>query len=92
MVPNPVHESSVLLSKLFDLNNRITIPYFYYNVEEIHTDVIVKNRRMKIDFEKIKTDFGFKTILQDKEYDYLTQTGLMPTIQVTGIHSGHTGE
>ena len=32
-VPNAVHEASKLLSKLFDLNNRVTVPYFYYNVK-----------------------------------------------------------
>jgi hypothetical protein len=57
VVPNAVQESSILVSKLFDINNRVTIPYFYYNVDDINTDTLVKNRRMKIDFEKIKSDF-----------------------------------
>jgi len=92
VVPNAIHEANKLLSKLFDLNNRVTVPYFYYNVEDIQTDVLVKNRRMKVDTEKMMLDFGFKTIFKDKEYDHRTQIGLMPTIQVTGIHSGHVGE
>jgi len=80
------------LSKLFDTNNRITVPYFYYNVEDITADILVNHRKMKVDFEKIKMDLGVKTVLVDKEYDYLTQIGLRPTIQVTGIQSGYVGE
>jgi len=83
VVPNAAYELNKLLSKLFDLNNRITIPYFYYEVEDLHTDIIVKNRRMTIDLEKIKTDIGVKTIFKDKEYDYLTHLGFLPTIQIT---------
>ena len=80
------------MSKLFDTNNRVTVPYFYYNVEDITADILVNHRKMKVDFEKLKVDFGVKTIIVDKEYDYLTQIGLRPTIQVTGIHSGYVGE
>jgi len=92
VVPNAIHEANKVLSKLFDLNNRVTVPYFYYNVEGMSTDVLVKNRRMKVDTEKMMLDFWFKTIFKDKEYDHWTQVGLMPTIQITGIHSGHIGE
>ncbi len=92
VIPNAIHEASTLLSKLFDDKNRITIPYFYYNVEEITADVLVKHRKIKVDLEKVKLDLGVKTILVDKEYDYLTQIGLRPTIQVTWIHSGHVGD
>lgn len=91
VVPNAIHEANKLLSKLFDINNRVTVPYFYYNVEDIHTDILVKNRRMKVDTQKIMMDFGFKTIFKDKDYDHLTQLGLMPTIQITGIQSWHIG-
>lgn len=56
-MPNAIHEVNKLLSRLFDLNNRVTVPYFYYNVEDIHTDVLVKNRRMKVNTEKIMADF-----------------------------------
>ncbi|MEI8092525.1 MAG: hypothetical protein WCG98_10670 [bacterium] len=43
----------------------------------------MKHRKIKVDLEKVKLDLGVKTILVDKEYDYLTQIGLRPTIQVT---------
>gem|GEM_PF-1371429 len=56
-MPNAVHEANKLLSRLFDLNNRVTVPYFYYNVEDIATDVLVKNRRMKADTQKMMADF-----------------------------------
>lgn len=92
VVPNAVHEMNRILGKLYDMNNKITIPYFYYDVEEIETEVLVKNKRIKTDEKKLMTDFWLKALLKDKEVDILTQIGLKPTIQVTGISWGHVGD
>lgn len=46
-----------ILSKLYDMNNKITIPYFYYDVEEVETEILVKNKRIKTDEKKLMTDF-----------------------------------
>ncbi len=90
--PNAIHEATILISKLFDMNHRITVPYFYYNVEKIDTDILIRNKKMKINVEKIQTDFWVKALLTDKEFDYLTQVGLRPTIQITGIQGGYMGD
>ena len=46
-----------ILSKLYDMNNKITIPYFYYDVEEVETEILIKNKRIKTDEKKLMTDF-----------------------------------
>lgn len=92
IVPNAVHEMNKILSKLYDMNNKITIPYFYYDVEEVETEILVKNKRIKTDEKKLMTDFWLKTIFKDKDVDILTQIWLKPTIQVTWISWWHTWE
>ncbi len=92
IVPNAIHETNKILSKLYDSNNRVTIPYFYYDVEDVPFDVLVKNKKMKMDSEKIMTDTGVKTIFKEKDIDILTQIWLKPTIQVTGIHGWYVGD
>lgn len=92
IVPNAIHEMNRILSKLYDINNKITIPYFYYDVDDIHTEVLVKNKRIKTDEKKLMTDFWLKTLIKEKDTDILTQIGLKPTIQVTGIFWWYIGE
>ncbi len=92
IVPNAIHEMNKILGKLYDINNKITIPYFYYDVEDVAFDVLVKNKKMKTDEKKLMTDFWLKTLLKDKETDLLTQIGLRPTIQVTWISGWYVGD
>jgi len=46
-----------ILGKLYDINNKITIPYFYYDVEDIQPETLVKNKRIRTDEKKLMTDF-----------------------------------
>jgi len=45
-----------ILSKIYDMNNKITIPYFYYDVEDVSFDVLVKNKKIKTDTQKLMAD------------------------------------
>ncbi len=90
VVPNAIHEMNKILSKLYDGTNKITIPYFYYDVEDVPFDVIVQHKKVQINEQKLLDDFWLKTFLKDKKFDFLTQIGLMPTIQVTWIDAGYT--
>lgn len=92
IVPNAVHEMNKILGKLYDINNKITIPYFYYDVEDIQPETLVKNKRIRTDEKKLMTDFWLKTLLKDKDIDLLTQIGLKPTIQITWISGGYVGD
>lgn len=92
IVPNAIHEMNRILGKLYDINNKITIPYFYYDVEDVAFDVLVKNKKMKTDEKKLMSDFWLKTIFKDKDTDILTQIGLRPTIQVTWISGWYVGD
>lgn len=92
VVPNAIHEMNKILAKLYDSNNKITIPYFYYDVDDIPFDILVKNKKMKTDPQKFMTDFWIKAVFHDKDIDMLTQIGLKPTIQITWISGGYAGD
>ncbi|MEI7563107.1 MAG: hypothetical protein WCJ39_05570 [bacterium] len=46
ITPNATHELALLLSKLYDNQHRITLPYFYYDVEEIPVEVSLKHKKI----------------------------------------------
>lgn len=86
LVPNAIHEMSLLLSRLYDINNRVTIPYFYYDVESVPIPIYLKNKRLKFDSDKVMQDTWIKALLRDKDTDIYTQIWLKPTVQITGIN------
>jgi hypothetical protein len=43
----------------------------------------VKHKKLKFNQEKFTQLTGVQTILKDKEFDFFSQVGLRPTIQVT---------
>ncbi len=92
IVPNALHEMNKILGKLYDMNNKITIPYFYYDVEDVDTEILVRNKRMKLDEKKIMEHFWIKTLFKDKDIDLITQIWLRPTIQVTWISWWYIGK
>jgi len=91
IVPNAIHELNKILAKVYDINNKITIPYFYYDVEDVPFDVLVKHKKCKINEQQL-SDSWLRTLFKDKDVDMLTQIGLKPTIQITGISGGYMGE
>lgn len=85
--PNAAFEMTKLLSKLFDSQNRITIAGFYDAVEAL-------DGRMQIPFDQAAYTHitGAKALLTEPDIDFHNQVGLRPTVQVTGLQSGYTGE
>jgi acetylornithine deacetylase/succinyl-diaminopimelate desuccinylase-like protein len=85
--PNSAFEMTKLLSKLFDSQNRITIPGFYDDVEPL-------DGRMRIPFDQTTYSqiTGAKTLLTEPATDFYNQVGLRPTLQITGLQSGYVGD
>jgi acetylornithine deacetylase/succinyl-diaminopimelate desuccinylase-like protein len=90
-VPNAAQELSLFLGKLFDQNNSVQVPGFYDDVDEIPTD----HKRGNKELAERKNPLALaKTakLLCEAGNDFYTQTGLRPTMEITGIKSGYTGE
>lgn len=90
-IPNAAYELTKVLSKLYDENNTITIPGFYENVDEISDEQLQNNSKISQTSEKLLDHIGVEQLKTEKGYDFYTQTGQRPTLQITGIKTGYIG-
>ncbi len=89
VVPNPIEEINKLFSKLYDTNNQITIPYFYYEVEDINSNNKTLNSKIPFNPDDLKENFGI-VHTKLKDIDYYSKTWRKPCIELTWINSWHT--
>lgn len=87
--PNSAHEVWKLLSKLYDSNSQITIPYFYYEVENISVNEKTINSRIPFDNEWICNSYWIKS-LKLNDIDYYSKIWWQSDIEVVWIKSGCT--
>lgn len=88
-VPNAAHELSKFLAALYNKNNSVNFKDFYKDVDPISSKQLENTRNLVKGSVDIPNLMGVKTLLAEKGYDFFAQTGLRPTIQVTGIKSGY---
>ncbi|HKL44398.1 MAG TPA: M20/M25/M40 family metallo-hydrolase, partial [Candidatus Absconditabacterales bacterium] len=89
VIPNAIEELNKLLSKLYDTNNKITIPYFYYEVEDLSALQLSPNKKIPFDKNQLEENFQIKK-LKLNDIDFYSKTGLQPCIEITGISGGKT--
>lgn len=89
--PNAAHELTKFLATLYDDNNRVTIPGFYDDVDEVDVAIRQAHESLPFDIEEHKRVTTTKALLVEPDTDLYTQTGLRPTVQVTGVSSGYAG-
>lgn len=90
-IPNSANELSKALAGLFDKNNKVTIPGFYDGAPVVSPSIKKMNKGIKSEAHLMKMA-GVKALTTEKGLDFFTQTGLRPTLQVTGVKTGYTGE
>lgn len=88
LIVNPALEWAKLISKLYGLNHQISIPYFYYEVDEISANQKTINWRIPFDKEKILEYLGTKNLRMDEDMDFYSKSSYRPCIEVTWFHSG----
>jgi acetylornithine deacetylase/succinyl-diaminopimelate desuccinylase-like protein len=95
LVPNPVWRMAKLLTILKDENGRIYVPGFYENIDQEFVRVgeeLIK----KMDFtelEEMARDLGLREFVGGvRGYDALRKLYLEPSLNVSGLYSGYTGE
>lgn len=91
-VPNSAHVLGQFLSKLIAEDGTVNIPEFYFGVDEVPAEIIENNTSVPFSMEELERITGVTELVKDDQFDYYTQVALRPTIQVTGIKSGYTGE
>lgn len=88
-VPNAAYELSKFLSNLFDNNNSVSYNNFYKNVDVITKEQVKNNKNLLSEGGDIRNLAGVNSLLTEKGNDFYTQTGLRPTLQITGIKAGY---
>ncbi len=91
-VPNAAYELSKFLAGIFDKKNSLAFKEFYSGADGL-TDSQIKNNKYLVkeglDMAKLA---GTKCLLTEDGLDLYTQTGLRPTIQITGFKAGYIGD
>lgn len=88
-IPNAANELSKFLSKVYNKDNSISFKEFYLGVDKILPDQVKNNKKLLSEAKDLVKLAGVKKLLTEKDTDFFTQTGLRPTIQITGIKSGY---
>lgn len=83
------HEAAKFIAQIYH-NNRITIPWWYDDLQNIDPSIIENNKKIPYDVDILTQNLHIVRFIEDKEYDFATMVWLMPTIQVSGITSGYT--
>jgi acetylornithine deacetylase/succinyl-diaminopimelate desuccinylase-like protein len=89
-VDNPLNVLCEMIAKLRDENNRITIPGFYDDVEELSQQEREEMGRAPFDEEAFKKGINIKQVAGEKGYTSMERTGIRPSLDVNGIWGGYT--
>jgi len=90
IVTNPIEEINKLFSKLYDTNNQITIPYFYYEVEELNPNQKTLNSKIPFNEDELKENFEISQTKLKNDIDYYSKTWRKPCIEITWINWWYT--
>src|SRR5690606_17196429 len=91
-VANPINILTKMIASLHDENNRITIPGFYDKVEELSTGERGKMAEAPFRLDAYKKALDIDDIYGEKGYTTNERNSIRPTLDVTGIWGGYTGE
>lgn len=90
-VPSATNEMSRLITSFKDKNNKVLVKDFYKGVT-MPTSAVLKNNKNLGSDKQAKTTAGVKELLALKNYDFYTQTGCLPSLEVSGLLGGYVGE
>ncbi|WP_170866162.1 dipeptidase [Pontibacter flavimaris] len=91
-VANPINILCQMIASLHDENNRITIPGFYDNVDELSQEERAEMARAPFDLDKYKKALDLGDVHGEEGYVTMERNSIRPTLDVNGIWGGYTGE
>ncbi|MFP4289500.1 MAG: dipeptidase [Bacteroidales bacterium] len=89
-VDNPVNVLCEMIAKLRDENNKIAIPGFYDDVEELSKAEREEMARAPFDPEEFRSHINIPAENGEKGYSTPERTGIRPSLDVNGIWGGYT--
>lgn len=91
-VANPINILCKMIGSLHDENNRITIPGFYDDVQELSDEERKKMAEAPFDPEAYKKALAIDAVYGEAGYSTNERNSIRPTLDVNGIWGGYTGE
>ena len=91
-VANPINILAQMIAKLQDHQNRITIPGFYDDVQELTAEERAALNAAPFNQVEYCNDLGIEQVHGEEGYTTLERTGIRPTLDVNGIWGGYIGE
>lgn len=91
-VGNPVNILARMIAQLQNEDNRITIPGFYDDVEEVSREEREAMNEAPFDLEAYCKDLSIGAVHGESGYTTLERTSIRPSLDVNGIWGGYIGE
>ncbi|MEZ5069704.1 MAG: dipeptidase [Bacteroidales bacterium] len=91
-VANPANMLAKMIASLTDENNRITIPGFYDDVQEVSDAERKEMAKAPFRLDDYKAALDIDDVAGEKGFSTSERTGIRPSLDVNGIWSGYTGE
>ncbi len=89
-VANPINTLCKMIASLTDENNRITIPSFYDNVEDLTPEERIGLNSAPFNEADYKDDLGINEVHGETGFTTLERASIRPTLDVNGIWGGYT--
>src|SRR5699024_11381503 len=84
-VANPINILTKMIASLHDENNRITVPGFYDDVEELSIEERTKMAEAPFDMEEYKKALDIADLYGEASYSTNERASIRPTLDVNGI-------
>lgn len=91
-VANPVNILCQMIASLQDEFNRITIPGFYEDVQELSATDRAAMAQTPFDLEAYQRELGIAAVHGEAGYSTIERASIRPTLDVNGIWGGYIGE
>jgi acetylornithine deacetylase/succinyl-diaminopimelate desuccinylase-like protein len=91
-VANPINILTKMIASLQDEDNRITIPGFYDNVENLSAEERAEMAKAPFNLEDYKAALDMDDVHGETGYSTMERNSIRPTLDVNGIWGGYMGE
>ena len=91
-VANPINTLCEMIASMKDAQNRITIPGFYGDVQELNTQERAKLAEAPFNLDEYKQDLAIADVRGEEGYSTTERASIRPTLDVNGIWGGYIGE
>jgi acetylornithine deacetylase/succinyl-diaminopimelate desuccinylase-like protein len=92
ILANPANRLTAVLGRLFDDQNRVTIPGFYDDVLPLDATDRARWAELGFDDRKYLADVGVEQPCGEAGYDTLERKWVRPACDINGLYGGYGGE